>query len=160
MPTGPTWFGYQESYSVGSNEVSLELKVRPLLPFLLFGLGLAPAAAFSCEAAVHYSYNTPVEIEGTLRSGTGHHEVQGNFSYTYVALDHPVCVDAASGDEFNETTEKPIERIQLAGEASQQDPPEDGARIAVKGKLFGAHTAWHVEPVLIDAESIDQKSTN
>jgi len=54
-----------------------------------------------------------------------------------------------SGDEFNETTEKPINGIQLAGEASQQDPPEVGSRIAVKGKLFGTHTAWHVEPVLM-----------
>jgi hypothetical protein len=131
--------------------------VRAILLFVALGLGMAPAAAVACEAAVHYSYNTPVEIEGTVRSGTGHHEVQGDFSYTYIALDQPVCVDAASGDEFNETTEQPIDRIQLMGE---QDPPEDGARIAVKGKLFAAHTAWHVEEVLIHAESIDQKSTN
>jgi hypothetical protein len=140
--------------------MALEPKVRALLPFVLLGLGMSPAAALACEAGVHYSYNEPVEIEGTLRSGTGHHEAQGDFSYTYIALDQPACVDAASGDEFNETTEAPIERIQLAGEASQQDPSEDGSRIAVKGKLFGAHTAWHVEPVLIDAESITQKSTN
>ena len=70
------------------------------------------------------------------------------------------CVDAVSGDEFNETTEKPINRIQLDGQASQQDPPEVGSRIAVKGKLFGAHTGWHVEPVLIDAESLTPRSTN
>jgi hypothetical protein len=142
------------------NEVAPELKVRPLLLFVVLWLGMAPAAALACEAAVHYSYNTPVEIEGTVRSGTGHHEAQGDFSYTYIALDQPVCVDAASGDEFNETTEKPIDRIQLAGEASQQDAPEVGSRVAVKGKLFGAHTAWHVEPVLIDGESLTQKSTN
>jgi hypothetical protein len=99
-----------------------EPKVRAM-SFVALGLGMTLAAALACEAAVHYSYNTPVEIEGTLRSGTGHHEVQGDFSYTYIALDQPVCVDAASGDEFNETTEKPIDRIQLAGAASQQDPP-------------------------------------
>jgi hypothetical protein len=130
------------------------------LAFSVIGILCAAAPSAACDAAVHYSYNEPVEIEGTLKSGRGHHGVQGDFSYTYLALDQPACVDAASGDEFNETTEKPIDRIQLAGEASQQSLPEDGARIVVKGSLFGAHTAWHVEPVLIGAESLTLKSTN
>lgn len=114
--------------------------------------------AHACEAAVHLTYNVPVEIEGVLKSGIGHHDAQGEFFYTYLVLDQPICVDPPTGggdDDFGNTgTEKPVDRIQVGGEASQRDLPEEGARVIVKGLLFGAHTAWHVEPVLIDAESV------
>ena len=44
----------------------------------------------------------------------------------------------------------------MAGEASQQELPV-GERVKVKGTLFGAHTMWHVEEVLIDASSVDRQ---
>ena len=95
-----------------------------------------------------------------LKSGTGHHEAQGDFSYTYLVLDKGVCVDApkdGGDDDFGNTgTENPVERIQIAGEASQQALPI-GERVKVKGTLFGAHTMWHVEEVLIDAPSVERK---
>jgi hypothetical protein len=72
----------------------------------------------------------------------------------------PVCVDAPKGggdDDFgNIGTDNPVERIQMAGEASQQELPV-GERVKVKGTLFGAHTMWHVEEVLIDASSVDRQ---
>ena len=71
-----------------------------------------------------------------------------------VALDQPVCVASETeGDEFNEPTEKPIARIQLAGEAAGKDLPL-GKHVKVSGTLFGAHTMWHVEDVLIDAADV------
>jgi hypothetical protein len=47
------------------------------LPALAMGatvLVAGSAAARACDADVHYTYNQPVEIEGVLKSGTGHHE--------------------------------------------------------------------------------------
>ena len=105
-------------------------------------------------------YDEPVEIEGLLQSGTGHHEAQGDFDYVYLALDKPLCVDApaSGGDEdFGNTgTDKPVDRIQVAGDLVGKGLPP-GKRVAIKGKLFGAHTMWHVEDVLIDAASVDPK---
>jgi len=143
----------------------MRIAVHALLALALTGVGLVgvAVAARACEAAVHYTYDEPIEIEGVLKSGTGHHEAQGDFSYNYVALDKGVCVDAPKGggdDDFGNTgTENPVERIQMAGEASQQELPI-GERVKVKGKLYGAHTMWHVEEVLIDAESITPKSND
>jgi hypothetical protein len=126
-------------------------------------LAAGSASARACNADVHYTYNQPVEIEGALTSGTGHHEAQGDFTYTYLVLDKGVCVDApkdGGDDDFGNTgTDNPVGRIQMAGEASQQTLPI-GARVKVKGTLFGAHTMWHVEEVLIDAETITPRSTN
>jgi hypothetical protein len=117
-------------------------------------------SAQACNADIHYTYNEPVEIEGVLKSGTGHHEAQGDFTYTYLVLDKGVCVDApkdGGDDDFGNTgTENPVERIQIGGEASQQVLPI-GERVKVKGTLFGAHTVWHVEEVLIDAPSVERK---
>jgi hypothetical protein len=113
-----------------------------------------PAAA--CEAAVHLAYNVPVEVEGVLTAGKGHHEAQGEFSYTYLALDEGVCVDAAAGDEFAEATPQPVTRLQIAGEAAEKELPI-GKRVKVKGTLFGAHTMWHAEDVLIDAAGIETR---
>jgi hypothetical protein len=118
------------------------------------------AAAQACDADVHYTFNEPVEIEGVLKSGSGHHEAQGDFTYTYLVLDKGVCVDASKDggdDDFGNTgTDNPVERIQMAGEANQQELPI-GERVKVKGTLFGAHTMWHVEPVLIDASSVERQ---
>lgn len=122
-------------------------------------LAAGSVAARACNADVHYTYNEPVETEGVFKSGTGHHEAQGDFSYTYLGLDKGVCVDAPKdgGDDFGNTgTENPVERFQIAGEASQQTLPI-GERVKVKGTLFGAHTMWHVEEVLIDASSVERR---
>jgi hypothetical protein len=125
----------------------------------VFALSAGKAAA-ACEASKHLRYDEPVEIEGLLQSGTGHHEVQGGFDYVYVALDKPVCVDAPAngGDEdFGNTgTEHPVDHIQVAGDLVAKGLPV-GRRVTLKGKLFGAHTMWHVGDVLIDATSVDPK---
>lgn len=119
---------------------------------------LAPSSLRACEAATHLTYNQPVELEGTLKSGKGQHEAQGPFDYVYLALDKPLCVDAPKdgADEFAESTETPVERVQIAGEAGAKELPI-GSRVAVKGTLFGAHTMWHVEQVLIDAADVAAK---
>ena len=128
---------------------------RACLIVCLVLLGAAPAAA--CEAPTRLGYNAPVELEGTLKEDKGQHDAQGEFTYAYLALDTPVCVDAPpEGDEFNASTEAPIGRIQMAGEANTKDLPI-GKHVVVKGTLFGAHTMWHVEPVLIDAEAVEPK---
>jgi hypothetical protein len=124
------------------------------------GLGAlaSPGRLLACEAETHLTYNQPVELEGTLKAGKGQHEAQGPFDYTYLALDKPICVDAPAegADEFSEGTDTPVDRVQLAGEADAQAQPM-GSRAVVKGTLFGAHTMWHVESVLIDAASIEPK---
>jgi hypothetical protein len=115
---------------------------------------LSAAPAVACEAATHLVYNKPVEIRGTLKEGKGQHDAQGAFAYSYVALDQPVCVTSETeADEFNEPTDKPIDRIQLAGETAGKDLPL-GKRVKVSGTLFGAHTMWHAENVLIDATEV------
>ena len=87
----------------------------------------------------------------------GQHDAQGEFTYAYLALDKPACVDAPpEGDEFNASTDEPIDRIQMAGEANTKDLPI-GKHVVVKGTLFGAHTMWHVEQVLIDAVDVEAK---
>jgi hypothetical protein len=130
--------------------------MSPLRAAAIFLL-LSPAPALACAAATNLVYNKPVEIRGTLKAGKGQHEAQGEFAYTYVALDQPVCVAAeAAGDEFNEPTDKPIDRIQLAGEAAGKDLPL-GKHVRVSGTLFGAHTMWHAEDVLIDASDVTQE---
>jgi hypothetical protein len=127
--------------------------LRAVLAYLL--IGASPVLA--CDAPTKLIYNKPVEISGTLKEGKGQHDAQGEFDYTYVALDAPVCVASETeGDEFNEPTEKPIDRIQIAGEEAGKDLPL-GKRVKVSGTLFGAHTMWHVEPVLIDAADIKQE---
>jgi hypothetical protein len=121
---------------------------------VLVCLLLSASPVFACEAATKLIYNKPVEISGTLKEGKGQHDAQGEFKYAYVALDAPVCVASETeGDEFNEPTDKPVDRIQVAGEEAGKDLPL-GKRVKVSGTLFGAHTMWHAEPVLIDAGDI------
>ncbi len=140
----------------------MRVAVHALVALALAAAGIVGGAGASqaCDAAVHYAYDEPVEIAGVLKSATGHHEAQGDFTYTYLALDKPACVDApkdGGDDDFGNTgTENPVERIQMAGEASQQELPV-GGRVKVKGSLFGAHTMWHVEEVLIDASSVERQ---
>jgi hypothetical protein len=123
-------------------------------------LALGAGNAGACEASQHLQYDEPVELEGLLKSGTGHHEAQGDFDYVYLALDKPLCVDAPAGggdEDFGNTgTDKPVDRIQLAGDLVGKELPM-GKRVTIKGKLFGAHTMWHAEDVLIDATSVDPK---
>ena len=131
--------------------------MRPSLRAAAICLLLSAAPALACEAATNFIYNKPVEIRGTLKEGKGQHEAQGAFAYTYVALDQPVCVASATeDDEFNEPTDKPVDRIQLAGETAGKDLPL-GKRVKVSGTLFGAHTMWHAEDVLIDASDVAQE---
>ena len=130
--------------------------MSPLSTAAIFLL-LSAAPALACAAATNLVYNQPVEIRGTLKASKGQHEAQGEFAYTYVALDQPVCVASeTAGDEFNEPTDKPIDRIQLAGEAAGKDLPL-GKHVKVSGTLFGAHTMWHAEDVLIDASDVTQE---
>jgi hypothetical protein len=130
---------------------------RPFITALAAANLLAAAnPGLACEAATHLAYNAPATLEGTLKPGKGEHDAQGAFTYTYLQLDAPVCVDADGTDEFNVTTQDPVTRIQLAGEAAAKDLPMD-SHAAVEGTLFGAHTMWHVEDVLIDATSITPK---
>jgi hypothetical protein len=131
--------------------------MRPSLRAAAICLSLSAAPALACEAATKLIYNKPVEIRGTLKEGKGQHEAQGAFAYTYVVLDQPVCVASETeADEFNEPTDKPIDRIQIAGEAAGKDLPL-GKRVKVTGTLFGAHTMWHAEDVLIDAGDVTQE---
>jgi hypothetical protein len=129
---------------------------------MITGMMLAAGAsrAGACEAPLHLKYNEPVEIEGVLKSGTGKHEVHGDYAYVFLALDQGICVDPPKGggdEDFGESgTEKPVDRIQMAGEASQQELPV-GKRVLVKGTLFGAHTMWHAEEVLIDASAVEER---
>ena len=128
--------------------------MRPTLCAACVCLLLSAIPALACEAATKLIYNKPVEIRGTLKEGKGQHEAQGAFAYSYVALDQPVCVASETeADEFNEPTEKPIDRIQIAGEAAGKDLPL-GKHVKVSGTLFGAHTMWHAEDVLIDASDV------
>lgn len=127
--------------------------LRASLAAIAAALLTHPGAARACEATTRLAYNAPASVEGTLSEGKGQHEAQGEFTYTYVKLDQPVCVDADGGDEFNVTTQEPVDRIQIAGDAVAKDLPV-GSRVRVEGTLFGAHTMWHVEDVLIDATAV------
>ncbi len=132
------------------------MRVRTIVAATFVSAALAlPTRLLACDAATHLTYNQPVELEGMLKSGKGQHETQGPFTYVYLALDRPVCVDAPKDgtDEFAESTENPIERVQIAGDAGSKELPI-GSRATVKGTLFAAHTMWHVEPVLIDADNV------
>jgi hypothetical protein len=111
-----------------------------------------PAGA--CEAPVHLAFNAPIELEGVPTAGKGNHEAQGEFSYRYLALDQGICVDAPADDELAQSTPEPVTRVQIAGEATEKELPI-GSRVKVKGTLFGAHTMWHAEDVLIDAAAVE-----
>lgn len=126
------------------------------LPAMIAVLSLVSArpAAAGCEAPVHLAYNAPIELEGVLTAGKGNHEAQGEFSYVYLALDQGICVDAPAGDEPAESTPEPVTRVQIAGAAAEKELPI-GKRVKVKGTLFGAHTMWHAEDVLIDAAAVE-----
>jgi hypothetical protein len=119
-----------------------------------------PADAAACEAPTHLTFNQPATIEGVLKSGKADHEAQGAFDYVYLALDAPVCVDAAEptpgDDEAPVGTQTPVDRVQIAGEASTKELPI-GSRVRVEGTLFPAHTTWHAENVLIDAAEVQPK---
>lgn len=128
---------------------------RACLIVCLVLLGASPS--FACEATVRLGYSALVTLEGTVKEGKGQHDAQGEFTYAYLALDAPVCVDAPpEGDEFNTSTDKPIDRIQVAGDALAKDLPI-GKHVVIEGTLFGAHTMWHVEPVLIDAVAVEAR---
>jgi hypothetical protein len=126
----------------------------PAMMIAVASLASARPAAGACEAPSHLAYSVPVEVEGVLAAGKGNHEAQGEFSYTYLALDQGVCVDAPAGDEFAQSTPRRVTRVQIAGEAAEKELPV-GKRVKVKGTLFGGHTMWHAEDVLIDAAVVE-----
>lgn len=120
----------------------------------------APTLGHACEGEARLTLDKPATLEGVLKSGQGTHEAQGSFSYVYLALDKPVCVDApvaGSGDEDpQESIEAPVDRVQLAGEAVGAELPI-GKHVSISGTLFAAHTMWHVEDVLIDASEVSPR---
>ncbi len=126
-----------------------------LLALLAAVAGAPPAIA--CEGDERIMFDTPVKLEGVLKTGQGKHDVQGAFDYVYLELAGPVCVDApkpAADEEFApESLAEPVTRVQIAGEAVGTDLPI-GSRVEVDGTLFAAHTMWHVEDVLIDAGEV------
>jgi hypothetical protein len=121
---------------------------------------LAAAPSFACEGDTRVVFDQAATLEGTLKAGKGEHEAQGPFAYVYLELEKPVCVDAppaAAGDEdAAQSIGEPVGRVQIAGEASNQQLPI-GKRVSVEGTLFPAHTMWHVEQVLIDAAGVEAK---
>ena len=121
-------------------------------------VGAVPASA--CEGDARVTFDQPATLQGTLKAGKGEHDAQGPFDYVYLALDKPVCVDAepaAPGDEdAPQSIEAPVEKVQIAGEASNKKLPI-GSKVSVEGTLFPAHTMWHVEPVLIDTADVIPK---
>lgn len=126
-----------------------------LVGFALIACG-APAA-LACEGHARVAFDKPAVLEGVLKSGKSTHEAQGEFSYVFVELDKPVCVDAPAAEASNEdavqSIEAPVTRIQIAGEAVGTDLPI-GKHVAVEGTLFAAHTMWHAEEALIDASEV------
>jgi hypothetical protein len=128
-------------------------------------LVLGGTASLACEGDHRLVLGSDVEITGVLKSGTSEHDAQGPFEYVYLELPRPVCVDAGTAtqgefeDEAEESVPDPVSRIQVAGELISTDMPV-GRTVTAKGALFPAHTAWHAEPVLIDARSIDQTAGN
>lgn len=138
------------------------MRERPILTIaILIGLMVAGAGRVqACEALVHLTYDEPVVLEGVLKAGSSQHDAQGAFKYTYLELDQGICVDAPKDadpddaeNEFSHGTPEPVTRIQIAGEALETALPI-GARVKVEGALFGAHTMWHAEDVLIDATDV------
>jgi hypothetical protein len=123
-----------------------------LLALLAAVTGARPA--YACDGDNRIMFDTPVKLEGVLKSGQGKHDVQGAFDYVYLELAVPLCVDAPkppADEEFApESLAEPVTRVQIAGEAAGTDLPI-GSRVQVDGTLFAAHTMWHVEDVLIDA---------
>lgn len=118
-------------------------------------LATAPGALQACDAPVHVFYNQPVVLEGVLRTGTAHHDVQGDYTFTYLALDQGICVDGGD-DDLGGPTPAPVDRIQLAGEAVTSELPI-GTRVKAQGTLFPGHTMWHAEAVLMEASRIELK---
>ncbi|CAN1721430.1 DUF4431 domain-containing protein [Hyphomicrobium sp. 1Nfss2.1] len=120
----------------------------------------APALGHACEGDARLTLDKPATLEGVLKNGQGTHEAQGAFSYVYLALDKPVCVDApvagAADEDPQENVEAPVDRVQLAGEAVGAELPI-GKHVSVSGTLFAAHTMWHVEDVLIDASEVSPR---
>jgi hypothetical protein len=130
---------------------------RSLLASCAFVGCLVPLAATACDGHPRLIFDKPATLEGVLSSGKGTHEAQGAFSYVYLTLDKPVCVDAppaGAGDEDAvQSVETPVLRVQIAGEATSAELPL-GKRVSIEGTLFAAHTMWHVEDVLIDATEV------
>jgi hypothetical protein len=128
---------------------------RACLIVCLLVSGAAPSCA--CEGETRLMFDRAATLEGILKSGKGEHDAQGPFAYVYLELDRPACVDAppaAAGDEdAAESIGEAVTRVQIAGEASNQQLPI-GKRVSVEGTLFPAHTMWHAEPVLIDAAAV------
>jgi hypothetical protein len=126
----------------------------PIVCLVLFG---APPS-FACEGDARVMFNEAVTLQGSLKAAKGEHEAQGPFEYVYLELEKPVCVDAppaaAGGEDAPQSVGEPVTRVQVAGEASNQQLPI-GKHVSVEGTLFSAHTMWHVEQVLIDAPSVE-----
>jgi hypothetical protein len=69
-------------------------------------------------------------------------------------LDAPIDVLADTSGEFNQAADD-VGTIQLASTISLTDYV--GKRVTIKGKLFGAQTAHHHTPVLLDVTSVEAR---
>jgi hypothetical protein len=127
---------------------------------LLVGTVLMPVAAFACDGHPRLLFDKPAMLEGVLVNGKGTHDAQGPFTYVYVTLDKPVCVDAAPADHGDEDAVQsivdPVTRVQIAGDAISRELPI-GKHVVIDGTLFAAHTMWHAEDVLIDATEVTRR---
>jgi len=128
---------------------------------LLIFMAIAPQPALACESGERVRLDAPAKLSGILKEGKGEHEAQGPFRYVYLELDAPLCVEipADEAEEQPQSEESTVRRIQIAGEAVNGDLPV-GSRVSVEGTLYGAHTMWHAEDVLIDAGSVKPTSGN
>jgi len=125
------------------------------LPILVAMAAGQPVLA--CESGERVRLDAPVKLSGVLKEGKGEHEAQGAFRYVYLELDAPLCVafppDEAEDKATPQSEESTVSRVQIAGEAANGDLPV-GAHVSVAGTLYGAHTMWHAEDVLIDADGV------
>ena len=110
---------------------------------------------FACESEERVQLDAPAKLSGVLKEGKGEHEAQGAFRYIYLELDAPLCVEipADETEERPQSEENLVSRVQIAGESVNGDLPV-GSHVSIEGTLYGAHTMWHAEDVLIDADEV------
>lgn len=90
----------------------------------------------------------PVDLVGTVFTGTRGHPNGSSFDFVALRLAAPSCVKGLEDV-------KEVDEVHLA-------PKDDGAslralaskKVRVTGTAFPEHTAWHVRPVVVDVASV------
>lgn len=120
---------------------------------LVLGIGLM--AGVSHAETLQYESQV-VRLAGTLVSGTGETPEGAPVSFPAVRLTEPVRVEAAPGDELNET-EEDVELMQLVLEPSlmQQFKKLKGQQVIVSGTFMHAQTGHHYTHVLVVVQGIE-----